>query len=146
MWHNCYTTISLWRPTNSVAKISASFTGIQNLQKIPANFWGGISSYRHVCLKKAQKSEVLCLSPFWNMNFGVSKVSYLLSFWSFWDMIWKGVSFLSLDNQFKLHLCAGFHSKFEHKFKSFNKVKKCEEEKNGFFLSVHFQLFPQFPC
>ena len=42
-------------------------------------------------------------------------------------MIWKDVSFLSLDSQFIFHLWASFHAKFGHKDKSFFQVTKCEK-------------------
>ena len=126
VWQNCDTTILIWPPSNSGAKISAFFTGFR-ICKNTCTFFGGSGSHRPVCLKKAQKLEVFCSSPFWNLNFGISKVNFLLSFWSFWDMLWKDESFLSLDNQFKLHLWASFHAKFGHKDKSFIRVTKCEK-------------------
>ena len=118
VWKNCYTTISLWPPNNSGAKISALFTGIRICKKYLHIFWG-VASHRPVCLKKAKKIEVFHSSPFWNLNFGISKVNFLFNFWSFWDMIWKDVSFFSLDNQSIVHVWASFHTKFGHKDKSF---------------------------
>ena len=88
---NCYTTISL---TNSGSKISASFRGFR-ICKNTWTFFGGLGSHRPVGLKKIPTIEVFCLSPFWNLNFG-TKVYFLLSFWSFWDMIQIDVGVLSL--------------------------------------------------
>ena len=41
VWKNCYTTISLWPPNNSGAKISALFTGFIICKKYLHIFWGG---------------------------------------------------------------------------------------------------------
>ena len=62
------------------------------------------------------------LNPFWNLIFGISKVNLL----SFWDRIWQNESFLSLDNQFILHLRISFHAKFRLKDKSFILVTKSD--------------------
>ena len=61
---------------------------IQNLQNKIAYFWG-LGFLRPVCLKKAQHLEVFCLIPLWNLNFGISKVIFLLNFWPFWDYFTK---------------------------------------------------------
>ncbi len=76
--------------------------------------------------RKIRKIEVFHSSPFWNLNFGISKVHFLLNFWSFWDMVWKDVSFFYLDNQSILHVWASFHAKFGHKDRIFIWVSKCE--------------------
>ena len=94
---------------------------IQNLQKYVYIF-GGLGSHRPVCLKKVQQFEIFSLSPFWNLNFGIS--SQLLVFLVN-DM--KNVPFLSLNHQFVLHLWASFYAKFEHKDYSFIWVSKGEK-------------------
>ena len=122
------TTISLRPPTNSGAQISASFTGFRICKKY-LHIFEGLGSHTPVSLKKANKKmEVFCSSPLWNMNFGRSKIDFIWSVWSFWDMIWKDVSFLSVDKQFRLQLWASFHAKFGRKDKSFIQVKKCKKK------------------
>ena len=46
--------------------------------------------------KKQKQLKVFCSSWFWKLNFGISKVHFLVRFWSFRDMIWKDVSFFLL--------------------------------------------------
>ena len=85
VWKYYYATILIWSPTNSGAKISVSLKGFRICNNICTPFLG-FGSYRPVCHKKAQNLEVFCSSPFWNLNFEISKVSFLSNFWSFWDM------------------------------------------------------------
>ena len=113
---------------------------IQNLPKYLHIFWG-LGSHTPVCLKKANKKmEVFCSSPLWNMNFGRSKIDFILSFWSFRDMIWKDVSFLSVDKQFRLQLWASFHAKFGRKDKSFIQVTKCKKKIDASPISTFQQI------
>ena len=125
VWKYYYATILIWSPTNSGVKISLLLKGFRICNNICTPFLG-FGSYRHVRLQKAQNLEVFYSSPYLNLIFETSKVLFL-NCWSFWDMIWKDVSFLSLDNQFILHLWASFHAKFGHKDKSFIRVTKCEK-------------------
>ena len=74
VWTNYYSTISLWPPTNSGAKKSASFTGFR-ISINTCTFFRGLCSHRPVCLKKGQPLEVFCSSPFGNLKFGISKVN-----------------------------------------------------------------------
>ena len=53
MWENSYTTISLWPPTNSGAKISTLFTGFRICKNTRTFFWR-LGSHNPVCLKKAK--------------------------------------------------------------------------------------------
>ena len=76
VWKNYFTTISLWSPTNSGAKISVLLKGFRICKNISTTFLG-FGSYRPVCLKKAQNLEVFYSSPFWNLNFEISKVNFL---------------------------------------------------------------------
>ena len=76
VWKYYYATISIWSPTNSGVKISVSLKGFRICNNICTPFWG-FGSYRPVCLKKAQNLEVFYLSQFWNLNFEISKVSFL---------------------------------------------------------------------
>ena len=59
VWQNCHTTISLWPPTSSGAKISASLTGFRICTNT-CTFLGRLGSHRPVCLKKATKLKVFC--------------------------------------------------------------------------------------
>ena len=52
VWQNCHTTISLWPPTNSGAKISASFTGFR-ICKNTCTFFGGLGSHRPIMSQKS---------------------------------------------------------------------------------------------
>ena len=99
---------------------------IHNLQTYLHIIWG-VRLPQNCLSQNSQKLKVFCLSWFWNLNFGILKVKFLLSFWYFWDMVWKDVYFFSLDHQFKLHLWESFHAKFEHKDKSFIAITKCEK-------------------
>ena len=116
---------------------------IQNLKKY-LNTFVGVRLPQTWLPKEIQQLEVFCSSRCWNFNFGISKVHFLLSFWSFWDMIWKDVSFFSLDKHFKLHLWPSFHAKFGHKDKCFIQVTKCEQMDSSptcIFLTIKKYLF-----
>ena len=69
MWKNCYTTILLWPPTNSSAKISASFTGfricrsLKMCKKFFAHFWGRGGGARE-CAKLACLVKLYTTPPF----------------------------------------------------------------------------------
>ena len=95
--------------------------------KIFAHFFGGLAPTHlsDTCLKKAPKLKVF-FRLFGNLNFEILKINYLLSYWSFWDMIQQDVTFLSLDNQFILFFKASFHAKFGHEDKHFIWVSKCK--------------------
>ena len=54
-------------------------------------------------------------------------------------MIWKDVSFFSLDNQSILHVWASFHAEFGHKEKSFIRVTKCEKMDSSL-LSIYLTI------
>ena len=99
VWKYYYATISIWSPTNSGVKISESLKGFIICNNICTPFLG-FGSYRPVCLKKSWNLEVFYLSPFWNLNFEISKVNFLWDCWSFWDTLWKGMPFLSFENKF----------------------------------------------
>ena len=99
VWKYYYATISIWSPTNSGVKISVSLKGFRICNNICTPFWG-FGSSRPVCLKRSQHLEVFYSSQFWNLNFEISKVSFPQNSWSFWDMLWKDVPFLSLENKF----------------------------------------------
>ena len=99
VWKYHYATISIWSPSNSGVKIFVSFEGFRICNNICTLFWE-FGSYRPVCLKKAQNFEVFYSSQFWNLNFEISKVNFLKNCWSFWDMLWKDVHFLSFEKKF----------------------------------------------
>ena len=83
VWKNCYNTISLWPPTNSGAKNLNIVHRIQNLQKILANFFGGLGYHRPVCLFKKNGSflfESVLKLELWNIQ---SQLSFKL-FVFFW--------------------------------------------------------------
>ena len=99
VWNYYCATISIWSPTNSGVNISVSLKGFRICNNICTTFLE-FGSYPPVCIKKAQNLEVFYLSPFWNLNFEISKVNLLKkNSWSFWDMIWKDVPFLFLENK-----------------------------------------------
>ena len=100
---------------------------IQNLQKIFPHFLGGFGSHRPVCLKKAKKNGSFL---FGNLNFVISIVNFLQGFWSFWDMIWKNVSFLSLDNQFNFICRQTSIVNLDINIKSFIRVTKYDKKKS----------------
>ena len=79
VWKYYYATISISSPTNSGVKISVSLKGFRICNNICWPFFR-FDSYRPVCLKKAQNLEVFYSSPFWNLNFEISKVNFLLVF------------------------------------------------------------------
>ena len=82
VWKNYFTTISLWSPTHSGSKTSVSLKGFRICNNISTHFWG-FGSSRPVCLKKAHNLEVFYSSPFWRLNFEISKVNFILNFWYF---------------------------------------------------------------
>ena len=133
--------------------VTPSFHFIHQPTEVPTSsqsckFVGGLGSHRAVCLKKAKQLEVFCLSLFWNLNFGISKVKFVWYLWSFCDMIWQDVSFLSMDKQFILHLWASFNAKFWQKDKSFFWVKKYEKNDSSppfTFLTVNNQKWIMCP-
>ena len=86
VWKYYHATISIWSPPNSGVKISVLLKGFRICNSICTPFLG-FGSYRPVCLKKAQNLEVFYLSPFWNLNFEISKVNFLKNFWS--SFLWK---------------------------------------------------------
>ena len=125
-WKMCdktFTTISLWPPTNPGAKKSALFTGI----RICINTWKFLGGYAPTDMFFSSKKWKIWNFSVLKLEFGILKLNFLLSCWSFRDMIWKYMSFLSLDNKFKLHLWSSFNAKFGHKDKSFIQVIKCEK-------------------
>ena len=76
LWKYYHVTISIWSPTNSGVKISVSLKGFWICNNIGTPCWG-FGSLRPVCLKKAQHLEVFYSSPFWNLNFEISKFNFL---------------------------------------------------------------------
>ena len=106
---NCFSTISRISHNISGAKISVLGTGFRICNSFCTLFlW--FCFHRADCLKQAKKIEVFSLSPFWNLNFEIWKVNSLQKFWSFWDMIWQDVSFLSLENQYLTHWWSSYHA------------------------------------
>ena len=98
----------------------------QHLQKYLLIFWGVRLS--QTCLyKKSQTNLSFLFESVLKLELWNIKSQFSSKLLVFWDMIWKDVSFLSLDNQFILHLWAIFHAKFWHKYKSFILVTKCEK-------------------
>ena len=98
-----------------------------------------LGSHRPVFLKKHNNC------PFWNLNFGISNINFMLNFCSFLDMIWPDVSFLSLENQFILYLLASFHVKFRQKDKSFIQLTQMYFSPFSIFLTniiFQFELHP----
>ena len=111
---------------------------------IICKFFGGFGFHRLICLKKAYNIVVFGFSPFWNLNFKISKrrkEKKSHNFWSFWDMIWPDVSFLSLDHQFISHLWASFHAKFVHTDNNFNPVTNVRGKKKFLPLCLFFKQF-----
>ena len=134
VWKYYYATILILSPTNSGVEISVSLEGFRICNNICTPF-GRFGSYRPVCLKKAQNLEVFYSSQFWNLNFEISKVNFLLNFWSFWDMLWKDVPFLSLENKFIINFYKSFHVILDMKIKV---SSESQNPKRCFFPSVHF--------
>ena len=117
-----YTTISLWSPTNSGAKVSVlvKWFRICNIFCTLCFGWALTEPF----VKKSQKKLVFSFSPFWNLTFEMSKAVFLKNFSSFRDMTWQNVSFVSMVNHFITYLWAPFHGKFVHTDWSFIQVTK----------------------
>ena len=106
-----YTTISLQSP-----QVPKSLYWLQGLESaiIFAHLFEGLAP-TELCVSKSPNYLSFLFKSVWTLQLWNIKSKFSLKFWSFWDMIWQDVSFLSLDNQFITHWWASFHAKFGHK-------------------------------
>ena len=109
-----YTTILLWAPTNSGARISLLSTGIRIWKKNWNIFWGIWLPRTRFCQKRPFNLS-LCFKSIFKLELWNIKSQFIKKNWYLWDMLWQDVSFPSFNHQFKTHLFANFHAKFGQK-------------------------------
>ena len=104
------TTISLWSPIGSGAKISVVYTPFRICNHIDTLF--GLLMKQSKFSQKSPTQFSFGLRPFWNLNFDNSKVNLIQNFWYFQKMLLQDVSFLSLENQIIICSWTNFYSIF----------------------------------